>query len=77
MMVQARVQLFSSVRLLTPHVVTEIWIYIYDPFKYPRKNLSVGCTFHPVVRFVSLIDPDLIICLAKKKLLIMHFVASD
>lgn len=39
----------------------------FSPFEYPREDLSVGCTSYPEVRYVSLINPDLIISFTKNK----------
>ena len=65
LLVQARDRLTSSAKLLVPHVATRIWVY--GPFEYLREYPSVGCTSHPGVRSVSLIDPDLTIFSSKKK----------
>ena len=67
MLVQARDRLTSSAKLLAPHVATRIWVHAYGPFEYPGEDPSVGCTSHPEVRSVSLIDPDLTLFFFQKK----------
>lgn len=67
LLVQARDRLPSSAKLLAPHVATRIWAHAYGPFEYPGEDPSVGCTSHPGVRSVSLIDPGLTLLVAKKK----------
>ncbi|WZZ71674.1 hypothetical protein YC2023_083044 [Brassica napus] len=73
LLVQARDQFPSSAKLLAPHVATQIWAYVYGPFEYPGEDPSVGCTSHPGVRSVSLIDPNLIQFTKKKK----YFAATE
>ena len=59
LLVQGRDRLSSSAKLLAPHVATRIWAHAYGPFEYPGDDPSVGCTSHPEVRSVYLIDPGL------------------
>ncbi|CAF1889512.1 unnamed protein product, partial [Brassica napus] len=58
LLVHARDRFFSIAKLLAPHVATQIWAHAYGLFEYPGEDLSVGCTSHPGIRSVSLIDPD-------------------
>ena len=67
LLVQARDRFPSSVKLLAPHVATRIWAHAYGSFEYPEENPSVGCTSHPRVRSVSLIDPGLTLFFSQKK----------
>ena len=46
----------------------------FSPFEYPGDSLSVGCTSHPGVRSVSLIDPDLTLYVYKKKICKVYFI---
>ena len=67
LLVQVRDRFSSTANLLAPHVTTRIWIHAYGSFEYPGEDSSVGCTFHPEVRSVSLIDPGLTLLSLKKK----------
>ena len=61
LLVQARDRFPSSAKLLAPQVATRILAHAYGPFEYPEEDPSVGCTSHPGVRSVYLIDPGLIL----------------
>lgn len=65
-LVQTRNRLSSSAKLLVPHVATRIWIRVYGTFEYSGDDPSVGCTSHPKVRSVYLIDSDLTFVFRKK-----------
>lgn len=39
----------------------------FGPFEYPGDGLSMGCTFHSEIRYVSLIDLGLTLLLFQKK----------
>ena len=67
LLVHARDRFLSIAKLLAPHVATRIWVHAYGPFEYPGEDPSVGCTSHPEVRSVSLIDPDLTLFFFQKK----------
>ena len=66
MLVQARDRLPSNAKLLALHLATRIWTHVYGPFEYPEEDPSVGCTFHPEIRSVSLIDACLTLFRSKK-----------
>ena len=53
--------------LLFSFLVTYTDMGYSGPFEYPGEGLSVGCTSHPGVRSVSLIDPGLTLLSYKKK----------
>ena len=67
LLVQVRDRFPFSAKLLAPHVATRIWVHVYGPFKYPGEYPSVGCTSHPGVRSVFLIDPGLTFFRQKKR----------
>ena len=52
-------------------------LLLFDPFEYPEKGLSMGCTSHPGVRSVFLIDQDLTFFFKKKKREFIEIVTKD
>ena len=55
-------------------IVHEYGLLLFGIFEYPGDDLSVGCTSHPGVRSVSLIDPDLTLYVYKKKICKVYFI---